>query len=630
MFKHGIAYLERGGPADGPFELSFRRGEINDVLKSLAIWVGSGNARVGSVTFEAPEDPAEALAARAMKLDAGSALEHLLQSFSGRTVRVHTSSGPVDGALLGVETMERQALVLRTELGCVRLVSLSKLEGIELLEPSNVADLEYLLDRERAAKSGDVRKFHVSLTGHADDLRIAYVLPAPAWRMSYRLVRHHDATLLMGWAVVHNPTDEDLDEVELTLSAQQPVSFVVDLYRPSTSERAVVEADLGTVASPTRTSEDEPARAGAIDSGATALEGAQAGMGTLIMMAAADAAPARGERREPFEQRLSQRVSIKRGSSALVPVVATTIRASGERLWREAHGPYPELVLSFVNTSLAALDDGPAVIYEAQAYAGEAMLERASRGETVRLGYARDPAIRCRKNAQQDTQVTAVRLAQGAVVEELRRQELLTFVAENDHAEAIELIVEHPRHAQRTLDPAHAQPIDETSAARRFLLQAPAQGQGELVVAETWPDTRHLRYEQLTARDLTGWLEARHIDRQTHDALSGVLSAWGQARSLDEHRARVEREQQESFLRRQKLADQLTLLKDHASEAPARQRITHDMDREQERIAHCEAEVRKLREAAEQARRLAAQTLSVLVAHAGHARRDKGTLVPSD
>ena len=37
MFKHGVAYLERGGPAEGPFELSFKRDEMNDVLKSLAV-----------------------------------------------------------------------------------------------------------------------------------------------------------------------------------------------------------------------------------------------------------------------------------------------------------------------------------------------------------------------------------------------------------------------------------------------------------------------------------------------------------------------------------------------------------------------------------------------------------------
>ena len=44
LFKHGVAYVERGGPADGPFELRVRSSEVNDVLKSLTAVVLAGDA----------------------------------------------------------------------------------------------------------------------------------------------------------------------------------------------------------------------------------------------------------------------------------------------------------------------------------------------------------------------------------------------------------------------------------------------------------------------------------------------------------------------------------------------------------------------------------------------------------
>ena len=56
VFKHGVAYVERAGPADGPFTLSFKREEMNDVLKSLAVWVAEGEGTVGAVAFEADEE----------------------------------------------------------------------------------------------------------------------------------------------------------------------------------------------------------------------------------------------------------------------------------------------------------------------------------------------------------------------------------------------------------------------------------------------------------------------------------------------------------------------------------------------------------------------------------------------
>jgi hypothetical protein len=646
MFKHGVAYLERGGPAEGPFELSFKRAEMNDVLKSLAVWVGSGNARVGSVSFEAPEDPEAALAARKLEFDPAAALDGLLGSMRGRAVRVHAGGEPVEGQVIGLDSSGRRSLLLRADTGSIVVVDLTALERLELLEASARADLEYLVERSRAAMAGETRRVKVSISGRAEDLRVAYVIPAPVWRMSYRLVRQPDATLLMGWGIVHNPADEDLDDIELTLTTGQPVSFVIDLYQPVMVERAVVEAELRTVASPSRQAPSAaqldsslPAGLGSVASppgqsqhpssghaptqtigGGDDHEPGRAGMGTMIMMAAAEAAGVPEGQGELFEYRVPHRITLKRGSSALVPVIAASVGARSERVWREAQGPHPDMVLSFANSTFSVLEEGPVVLYEAGAYVGEAMLPYTSRGGDVRLGYSRDLSLRCRRASRVDAQITGVKLTQGALIEELRREEVHTFSAESDHPDESEVLFEIPRLPQRAVDPAHAAPSEESASARRFRLKVPPLGRAELVAVERWADSRHVRYEQITQRDLSGWLEGRLLDRGTHDALAGVLQAWAQGRALDEQRARVEREQQDAFQRQQKLAEQLSTLKETGQEGALRQRYIKDMDREQERVTSCEGEVRKLREGGEQARKFAAQTLSVLVTHAERGR----------
>ena len=78
MYKHGVAYLERSGPADGDFDLSFRRSDMNDVLKSLAVAVARGTAIVGAVAFETPSDPDALLAERNLLLAPGRTLTELL------------------------------------------------------------------------------------------------------------------------------------------------------------------------------------------------------------------------------------------------------------------------------------------------------------------------------------------------------------------------------------------------------------------------------------------------------------------------------------------------------------------------------------------------------------------------
>ena len=78
---------------------------------------------------------------------------------------------------------------------------------------------------------------------------IGYTVEAPVWKASYRVDLDEDAnkTSLEGWALVDNTTDEDWEDIELTLVAGLPISFVHDLIHPRYRQRPVVavEDDVG-------------------------------------------------------------------------------------------------------------------------------------------------------------------------------------------------------------------------------------------------------------------------------------------------------------------------------------------------------------------------------------------------
>src|SRR5262245_15741665 len=116
LFKHGVAYLERAGPAEGGFELSFKADEMNDVLKSLAVWVARGEARVGAAAFDAPEDPEAALQQRKLALAPGHALEGLLSAVRGRRVRVDDGAAAREGEVVGLEDTPGQKGARRRQL----------------------------------------------------------------------------------------------------------------------------------------------------------------------------------------------------------------------------------------------------------------------------------------------------------------------------------------------------------------------------------------------------------------------------------------------------------------------------------------------------------------------------------
>ena len=92
MYKHGVAFVDRGGPVDGDFDLLFRRDDMKDVLKSLSVEVADGQLSVRAVAFDIPSDPREELEDRNLLFESGQALLGLLDGLRGRAVDVHCAS----------------------------------------------------------------------------------------------------------------------------------------------------------------------------------------------------------------------------------------------------------------------------------------------------------------------------------------------------------------------------------------------------------------------------------------------------------------------------------------------------------------------------------------------------------
>jgi hypothetical protein len=77
---------------------------------------------------------------------------------------------------------------------------------------------------------------------------VAYVVEAPVWRPTYRIVLgdEGDPALLQGWAVVQNISGEDWNDVRLTVTEGAPLTFRADLARPFVPFRPVV-TDYGEI-----------------------------------------------------------------------------------------------------------------------------------------------------------------------------------------------------------------------------------------------------------------------------------------------------------------------------------------------------------------------------------------------
>ncbi|MFO0590386.1 MAG: hypothetical protein U0441_22780 [Polyangiaceae bacterium] len=632
MFKHGVAYLERSGPAAGSFELSFRIGDMNDVLKSLAVWVADGDAKLLSVGFDAPEDPDVALAQRGLLLGPGTALDTMLKSLRGRAIEVEEGAVARRGEVLGVQDTTgpqgetRRALLLRTAPDAVAMVDVAQIRGLRLLEEVSRDRLDFTVSRSQAATAGETRAVRVALAGKARDLRVAYVVPAPVWRVSYRVVRDKDTAMLMALAIVHNPVDEDVSDVDLTLTTGQPVSFVIDLYHPKNVARAVVEEQSRAAAPPTRfavgAAPPPPAPPGfgpppAMGGfGPPPAPAYSAPLREELMMdsfgAAAEGASEGVTRGELFEYHVATRISIPRGGSAMVPIAAASVPARRERIWRQGSGTNPDVVLTFDNGTGLVLEEGPAVIYDEGVYAGESMLPYSARGVPVRMGFAKDLAVRVHSHARVETITARLTPTQTGMYEEQRQETTTTVEAENDHDEAVELTVELPRNPNQTIAADSPQPVEETASHRRFVFTVPAHGKGALEVREILPLYRTYQYDALATGALEVWLQGRFLDAATFDALKGILGHYRRARELDLKAKQAVTDRDQAYTKQSKISEQLRVLKDTGPEGDLRLRYVTELAAEQDRVNQAEAEWKRLQAEIEAEKRAANEEIAAL------------------
>ncbi len=255
LYTSGVGYFQRDGQVEGNarLDLRFKTDDINDLLKSLVVQDFDGG-QVATVTYGSRDPIAKTLKSFGIDLTTNPGLGGLLGQIRGEQVEVATPAR-ITGTVLGVETKKRLAdenkvveveyLNLLTEEG-LRSIPLEQIQRIKLLNDRLDAELRQAL--AVLAAGHDTQKKTVSVQFDGPGKRrvsVAYIAATPVWKTSYRLVLDEkEAPFLQGWAIVENTTDDDWNDVRLSLVSGRPISFAMDLYQPLYVNRPLVEPEL--------------------------------------------------------------------------------------------------------------------------------------------------------------------------------------------------------------------------------------------------------------------------------------------------------------------------------------------------------------------------------------------------
>jgi hypothetical protein len=329
------------------------------------------------------------------------------------------------------------------------------------------------------ARSKDRRSVYIDASGSGTrQLAASYMTPSAVWKSSYRLIFGPQAeATLEGWAIIDNTSGEDWSNVKLSVVSGRPISFITQLYEPRyvtrpTAELAENQAVAPVVLQGALGSPPALREAFAINGlpRAAALDALKAKDPLMTESGQASSiAPTAGTRDlgELFEYSFSSPVSVKQGESAMLPFLQQKIGARKLLIYMESFGLHPMNAAELANSTGKTLDGGPITVYDANAYAGEALVETLKAGDKRLITYGVDLGSRVTTAFDSSkANVREIHFSRGTLTTRNGVQETKTYTIKNVDPGRKTVIIEHKqRPGYKLLD---GKPSETTADAYRF------------------------------------------------------------------------------------------------------------------------------------------------------------------
>jgi len=534
LYKHGVGYFERAGelaPGESA-RLDFKAAEMDDVLKSLTI-EEKGGGKISGLRYDSSEPLAHKLADFPFQLGAAQPLSAVLDQLKGAQIELKFANETVTGAIVAARLIpgddkrpEREQITLLMDAGDLRNFDLGAAAAIRFVDARLQTQFKDYLTALTEARSKEKRSVYIDSTdSKRREVVASYMVPTPVWKSSYRLIFGEGAQpMLEGWAIVDNTTGEDWNKVDLSLVSGRPISFISRLYEPRYVARQTAELPEDSASAPV-------VYEGAVETGADSINGQPAPppppaapaplpagkamtRGALnapmsgrqlqefkyskgaALSTIAEAAAGR-ELGELFEYHIPTPVTVRRNESAMLPFLQQKVDTRKLLIYSDPSAAHPMDAAELSNSTGETLDGGPITVYNAGAYAGEALMETVKSGDKRLISYGVDLGTRITTLwDSQAEQIREIHARRGILTTRNAVVETRTYTIHNVDQKAKTLVIEHA--ARQDYNLLDRKPSEKTSNAYRFEVKvAPGATEKFPVVEE------HVYERAFTITDLT-------------------------------------------------------------------------------------------------------------------------------
>jgi hypothetical protein len=677
LYKNGVGYFEHAGHVRDSQDVNvdFTTAQLNDVLKSLTV-LDLGKGRITGVSYNSTAPLEHRLGSLHLPVGDNPTTAQFLDALRGARIEVHNGSQTASGRLLSIE--ERGVLVghgspksedgedeksngrigltqvsLVSDSGEVHLFDLTPSTTVRVLEKEVNDEVGKYLGLVASTRDQDVRRMTISTAGNGErDLLVSYISEVPVWKSTYRIVIPNDGKpLLQGWAIVDNTVGEDWKNVELSLVAGAPQSFVQELSQPYYTRRPVVPLPENAMLTPQTheaTMETEqvappsPGVVGGVPGGVPGgsmggviggpvhgtanlampqritadkiAAGTGGGVGGGSFRSPAPVPPPRPDSTEIaetlesgttvgqsqelgdlFEYKLKDPVTIRKNQSALVPILQSRIDAEKVSVWNPSESSVLR-ALWVNNTSNLTLDGGTFNVLEGEAFAGEGLMDAMKPGEKRLLSYAADLGLLVdAKMKAQSQHVTKVVIAHGAMTQTTQERQENTYTIRNRDTAKRVLVVEHPARPGWKLTDDET-PTESSASFHRFRVALEPKTTATLVVKEYRPVINRYQISNINDSQIKFFLEQKMINPEVEKALRQVVKQSNDIAVLEAvingRRAQINNISEDQ----KRLRENMKALKGSAEEKALIERYVRELNEQEDRVQSLTKEIAELQQ----------------------------------
>jgi hypothetical protein len=403
-----------------------------------------------------------------------------------------------------------------------------------------------------ASRDANAKNLLVTLNaGGNRAVSLSYVIPAPVWKVSYRLDLSGSVPFLQGWAIVDNDSDTDWNQVQLSLLTGRPVSFIQNLYPPYHLYRPTVPLAIAGIAE-SRTYDSgyaQDSRAKLAVEERMEMEAAS-GRNAIPQYAPVPAPPpAVAEAQmssvtggsmqaasvsslgDQFEFTIKSPVTLERRQSAMLPLVEGAVKADKTLVLsgsRTSSGViiHPAICAELTNTSGMKLPAGPITVYDGGSYAGDALIEFFPENEKRLISYGDDLSVTGNSSYAGTRYITAVNITGGVMTISRRQSHEREYTIRNASEEAKKLIIEHPvTSGSELIEPRTAD--DRTANLYRFNRELAARTTLSFKVREETPVSERITLAQLRPDAFLSYSTNQEIPANVRTVLTRAIQLKG-------------------------------------------------------------------------------------------------------